>query len=196
MDAFRSNNWILESFTYQAFQFRALTCYWAQLHWYENKRAWISVKISSNRSRLNPEAISWPGGGNGREDDISSTSYLQWYHLTTYKGSSYIYIFIYTGGGQKSVCKRLGLLCAHRWPNDFNFCWYHLISPLIRGIHQKEREMWSFFRMNVHFCIFQAFKMPVSDFCAVHYVWPLMIRSSWKNGSSSYSDDGDIKHNV
>ena len=44
--------------------------------WYKNKRAWISVKISSNRSRLNPEAISWPGGGNGREDDISSTSYL------------------------------------------------------------------------------------------------------------------------
>jgi hypothetical protein len=62
-------------------------------------------------------------------------------------------LYIYRGG-QKSVCKRLGLLCAHRWPNDFNFCWYHLISPLIRGIHQKEREMWSFFsneRSFLHF---------------------------------------------
>ena len=40
---------------------------------------WLGLQryaTASNRSRLNPEAISWPGGGNRREDDISTTRYL------------------------------------------------------------------------------------------------------------------------
>ena len=51
------------------------------------------------------------------------------------------------------------------------------------------------FLMNfVHFRCFRASEDMGSHSFEVHCVWRLKVHLSWKNGISSYSDDGDIKH--
>ena len=51
------------------------------------------------------------------------------------------------------------------------------------------------FLMNfVHFCCFWVSEDTGSHYFVVHCVWRLKLHLPWKNGISSYSDNGDIKH--
>ena len=53
-----------------------------------------------------------------------------------------------------------------------------------------------FFRMNVHFCQFRAFRSHESNFNGVHCLWPLNLHLIWKNEISSFSNGLDTKHNM
>jgi hypothetical protein len=54
------------------------------------------------------------------------------------------------------------------------------ITTHSRNTPERARNVVNFVEWTFIFAFFRHSRYKVSDFCAVHYVWPLMIRSSWK----------------